>query len=97
MRANLGAILGRLHAAGVRVLLAGMRVPPNYGAEFSRDFAQVFADLGKRPGVTLMPFFLDGVAANARLTQADGIHPTAEGYRVIADRMYPYLRPLLEK
>jgi acyl-CoA thioesterase I len=96
-RANLRAILDRLHAAGVRVLLAGMRVPPNYGEEFSRDFARVFADLGQRPGVSLMPFLLEGVAANPRLTQADGIHPTAEGYRVVAERMYPYLTPLLEK
>ncbi len=96
-RANLAAILDRLHTAGVRVLLTGMRVPLNYGAEFSRDFAAVFTDLGKHPGVTLMPFLLEGVAANARLNQPDGIHPTAEGYHVIADRMYPYLKPLLRK
>ncbi len=96
-RANLAAILDRLHAAGVRVLLAGMRVPPNYGLAFSRDFAAVFTDLGKRPGVTLMPFLLEGVAADARLNQPDGIHPNAAGYRVIAERMYPYLKPLLMK
>ena len=97
MRGNLSAILDRLQAAGLRVLLAGMRVPPNYGAVYAREFATVFTELGKRPGVALMPFLLDGVAADARLNQSDGIHPTAAGYRVIADRMYPYLKPLLQK
>jgi len=97
MRGNLSAILDRLQAAGLRVLLAGMRVPPNYGAVYAREFATVFAELGKRPGVALMPFLLDGVATDARLNQSDGIHPTAAGYRVIADRMYPYLKPLLQK
>jgi acyl-CoA thioesterase I len=96
-RANLAAILDSLQARRIPVLLAGMRVPPNYGREFARDFEAVFADLGKRPGVTLMPFLLDGVAANARLNQPDGIHPTAEGHRIIANRMYPYLKPLLRK
>ena len=97
MRANLSAILDRLHAAGLSILLVGMRVPPNYGAAYGREFAAVFTDLGKRPGVALMPFLLEGVAADARLNQGDGIHPTAAGYRVIADRMYPYLKPLLRK
>jgi acyl-CoA thioesterase-1 len=96
-RENLGAILDTLQTQRIPVLLAGMRVPPNYGREFSRDFEAVFAQLGKRPGVVFMPFLLDGVAANPRLNQPDGIHPTAEGYRVIAKRMYPYLKPLLQK
>lgn len=97
IRANLAAILDTLQAQGIPVLLAGMRVPPNYGREFSRDFEAVFADLGRRPGITFMPFLLDGVAANARLNQPDGVHPTAEGYRIIANRMYAYLKPLLQK
>src|SRR5512132_276829 len=78
-RENLGAILDTLQTQRIPVLLAGMRVPPNYGREFSRDFEAVFAQLGKRPGVVFMPFLLDGVAANPRLNQPDGIHPTAEG------------------
>jgi len=97
MRVNLTSMLDRLDEAGVRVLLAGMRVPPNYGADYSRDFAAVFTDLGRRPGIAFMPFLLDGVAADRRLNQSDGLHPTADGYRVIADRMYPYLEPLLSK
>lgn len=94
---NLAAILDSLRARRIVVLLAGMRVPPNYGQEFSRDFAAVFTDLGARPGVTLMPFLLEGVAGDARLNQPDGIHPTAEGYRIIAAKMYPYLKPLLRR
>jgi acyl-CoA thioesterase-1 len=96
-RENLSAILDTLQSQRIPVLLVGMRVPPNYGREFSRDFEAVFTDLGRRPGVVFMPFLLDGVAANSRLNQPDGVHPTAEGYRVIAKRMYPYLKPLLQK
>jgi len=97
MRANLTAILDRLDEAGVRVLLAGMRVPSNYGADYASEFATVFTDLGRRPRIAFMPFLLDGVAADRRLNQGDGLHPTADGYRVIADRMYPFLEPLLGK
>jgi acyl-CoA thioesterase-1 len=97
MRGNLSAILDQFRGAGARVLLAGMRVPANYGAAYSRDFAAVFTDLARRPGTALMPFLLEDVATDARLNQPDGLHPTAEGYRVIAERMYPYLRPLLRR
>jgi acyl-CoA thioesterase-1 len=96
LRANLDQIVTRLHAAGVRVLLAGMRVPPNYGDAYARDFAAVFPEVARRHKIPLMPFLLEGVAAVARLNQGDGIHPTAEGHQMIADRLWPYLRPLLE-
>ena len=94
-RANLGEIVARLQAAGVRVLLAGMRLPPNYGSEYTREFDAVFPAVARRAKVTLMPFLLDGVAGVPRLNQADGIHPTAAGQQVIADHLWPYLRPLL--
>jgi acyl-CoA thioesterase I len=97
MRSNLAQIVERLRAAGVRVLVAGMRVPPNYGDDYARRFQESFAIVARRPGVTLMPFLLDGVAANSALNQPDGIHPTAEGHRMIAERVWPYLRPLLRK
>jgi acyl-CoA thioesterase I len=87
MRENLTAIVKRLQAAGARVLLVGMRLPPNYGADYTTEFQAV--------GAAFMPFLLDGVAADTRLNQPDGIHPTAAGYQVIADRLWPYLRPLL--
>jgi acyl-CoA thioesterase-1 len=97
MRDNLVAIVRRLRAAGAAVLLAGMQAPPNYGPEYSRAFAAVFPDVARATGVPLMPFLLDGVAGDPRLNQPDGIHPTAEGQRVIAERLWPHLRPLLRK
>ena len=76
---------------------AGMRVPTNYGERYGAGFERLFAEVAAKRKAAVMPFFLDGVAADARLNQADGIHPTAEGYRIIADRLWPYLRPLLRK
>ena len=95
LRQNLEAIVRQLRAAGVRVLLVGMKVPPNYGQEYARAFAAVFPEVARRTGVPLVPFLLDGVAGEARLNQADGIHPTAEGQRVIAGVLWPHLRRLL--
>lgn len=95
MRENLLEIVRRLRAAGARVLLTGMRVPPNYGPEYTRSFAAVFPDVARTTGVPLAPFLLDGVAGEARLNQPDGIHPTAEGQRLIANRLWRYLKPLL--
>jgi acyl-CoA thioesterase I len=94
-RDNLAAIVKRLQAAGARVLLAGMRLPPNYGAEYTQAFQAVFPEVARGAGVAFMPFLLDGVAADPRLNQPDGIHPTAAGHQVIADHLWPYLRPLL--
>ena len=95
MRANLEAIVERLTAAGARVLLAGMRMPPNYGEEYTRQFAAVYPGVAGRTRVALMPFLLDGVAADPRYLQPDGIHPNAAGHRIIADRVWPHLVPLL--
>lgn len=96
MRANLDEIVARLQAAGARVLLAGMRLPPNYGGEYTKEFEAVFPAVARGTRITLMPFLLDGVAGVPRLNQADGIHPTAVGQQVIADHIWPYLRPLLK-
>jgi acyl-CoA thioesterase-1 len=95
MRENLTAIVKRLQAAGARVLLVGMRLPPNYGADYTTAFQAVFPEVARSTGAAFMPFLLDGVATDTRLNQSDGIHPTAAGYQVIADRLWPYLRPLL--
>ena len=97
LRANLDTIVRRVQAAGARVLLTGMRLPPNYGAAYTRDFAGAFASVAKTTRVAFMPFLLDGVAAEASLNQPDGIHPTAAGHAVIADRLWPYLKPLLPR
>ena len=95
LRENLEAIVKRLQAAGARVLLVGMRVPPNYGDDYGRAFTAVFPAVARRTGATLVPFLLDGVAGNPRLNQADGVHPTAEGQRIIASVLWPHLQPLL--
>ncbi len=97
IRANLDRILERLRAAGVPVVLAGMKLPPNYGPTYTDGFTAMYVELARRHRVTLMPFFLDGVAARPELNQPDGLHPTAEGYGVIADRIWSVLLPLLEK
>ena len=97
LRANLMQIVERARAAGARVLLAGMRVPPNYGADYARAFAGAYPAVARTTGAALAPFLLDGVAGDARLNQADGIHPTAEGQRVIAERLWPHLKALLSK
>src|SRR5262245_6278785 len=89
VRANLDAIVTRFQQAGVRVLLAGMEVPPNYGARYAAEFRAMYADIGRKRNVAFMPFLLDGVAANPMLNQADGIHPTAQGYSVIVNRLWP--------
>jgi acyl-CoA thioesterase I len=97
MRDNLIEIVRRLRAARVTVLLAGMRVPPNYGSEYARAFAAVFPEVARTTGAPLLAFLLDGVAGDPRLNQPDGIHPTAEGQRIIADKLWPGLQPLLRR
>ncbi len=96
-RANLETIIRRLLAGGSKVVLAGMKLPPNYGAEYTDSFQAMYADLAKRNDVTLMPFFLEGVAAKADFNQADGIHPTGAGYVIVAEKLWTVLQPLLVK
>jgi len=97
MRANLTQIVERLRAAGARVLLAGMRVPPNYGDDYARRFEQAFAEVAARTGATFMPFLLAGVAGDPALNQPDGIHPTAGGQALVADNLWTYLKPLVKR
>lgn len=95
LRSNLDAILRRLRAAGVRILLTGMRAPPNLGREYGTAFNRVYPDLAKKYHVAFYPFFLEGVAARPNLNQADGIHPNSRGVAVIVDRIAPYVVRLL--
>jgi len=97
VRANLDQLVSRFQAAGARVLVAGMRLPPNYGDRYAEDFHRLYGDVARARNAPLMPFFLDGVGAVAHLNQADGIHPTAEGYVIVVDRLWPHLVPLLRK
>lgn len=97
VRANLDRIVARFQAAGARVLVAGMRLPPNYGDRYAEDFHRLYREVARARHAPLMPFFLDGVGAVPGLNQADGIHPTAEGYAIIVERLWPYLEPLLRR
>jgi acyl-CoA thioesterase I len=98
MKANLAAILDVLAQRSIPTLLAGMLAPPNLGAEYGRDFANVFTSLAReRPQVVFYPFLLDGVAGDPRLNQPDRVHPTAQGADVIARRMLPFIETLLDR
>jgi acyl-CoA thioesterase-1 len=97
MEQNLDAIVGRLRAAGVAVLLAGMLAPPNLGRTYGEAFAAVFPRVAARHDVPLYPFFLDGVAGDPTLNQGDGIHPTAAGVAVIVERILPTVTDWLEQ
>ena len=95
IEANLNAIVEKARAAGARVLLAGMLMPPNYGGEYASGFAAIFPRVAKQQGVPLVPFLLEGVAGHPELNQPDGIHPTAEGQRIVARNVEPYLAELV--
>jgi acyl-CoA thioesterase-1 len=92
---NLDAVLNRLGKRQVPVLLAGMYAPPNLGREYGEQFNAVFPRLAEKHGVLFYPFFLDGVAAERDLNQADGIHPNAKGVSVLVARIMPHVKKLL--
>jgi acyl-CoA thioesterase-1 len=94
-RAALTDILRRLKARKIAVLLCGMLAPPNYGSDYSARFNAIYPELAKSFGVPLYPFFLEGVATDARLNQADGLHPTAEGIDVIVRNILPTVEAFL--
>jgi acyl-CoA thioesterase-1 len=94
-RAALSDILTRLKARGVAVLLCGMLAPPNYGKDYADRFNTIYPELSKSFGVPLYPFFLDGVAANAKVNQADGIHPTPAGVDIVVKNIMPTVEAFL--
>jgi acyl-CoA thioesterase-1 len=96
-RAALSDILTKLRARKVAVLLCGMLAPPNYGTDYSTRFNAIYPDLAKSFGVPLYPFFLQGVAADAKLNQADGMHPTAQGVDVIVKNILPTVEAFVRK
>ena len=95
MEHNLDAILDRLQARHIPVLLSGMVAPPNMGQAYARAFQAAFDRLGKRPGLIYDPFFLQGVATHDDLVQADHIHPNPQGVRIIVARLMPDVRRLV--
>jgi acyl-CoA thioesterase-1 len=96
MANNLGRMIELSRQAGARVLLAEMRVPPNYGPLYAQKFQATFSELAKRYEIPLIPFLLDGVAGNTALIQDDGLHPRAEAQTQVLDNVWPVLEPLLK-
>jgi acyl-CoA thioesterase-1 len=94
---NLTAVIERSKSRGARVLLAGMYTTTDAGSDYERQIDAAFKSLSKEEDVTLIPFFLEGVAGKAELNQQDGIHPNAEGARLVAATVYRYLKPMLEE
>lgn len=92
---NLAAILARLKSEHVSILLTGMKAPRNLGPEYAAQFDAIYPRLAREYGVLFYPFILDGVAANPKLNQADGIHPNPAGVKIIADRLLPYVKRLV--
>jgi acyl-CoA thioesterase-1 len=82
-------------ASGARVLLLGMQLPPNYGARYTKAFADVYSNLAEEKKVPLVPFFLEGVGGRPELMQADGIHPAAGAQSQLLENVWPTLKPLL--
>ena len=95
MKQNLSEIVSEARRRDIEVLLAGMEAPPNFGAAYAAEFREVFRELAQVYDVGFLPFLLAGVAAEASLNQADGIHPNAEGAAIVAQRVHEALEPLL--
>ncbi len=96
---DLQAIIDRTQARfpGVRIVIAGMAAPPNLGTRYTREFRDLFATLARNNRAALIPFLLDGVAGHPELNQADGIHPTNAGARIVADNVWKVLEPVLRR
>lgn len=97
MRENLATIIDRARARypDIKILLAGMKMPPNLGRDYTRAFEEAYFDLAAEKEVQLIPFLLDGVGGVAALNQGDGVHPTAGGHEIIAETVWRYLKPIL--
>jgi acyl-CoA thioesterase I len=95
VRANLEAMIVRIKASGAALLLAGMRAPANWGADYQQRFDRIYPDLAQEHRVSLYPFFLEGVAMNPELNQPDGKHPNARGEGIVVDRIAPYVARLI--
>jgi acyl-CoA thioesterase I len=97
MRANLAKMIDLASQAGAKPLLLGMRIPPNYGPQYTAQFAAVYPDLARDKHIALVPFLLSDVALNPDLMQGDGIHPNAAGQPKLLDSIWPALSPLLKR
>jgi acyl-CoA thioesterase-1 len=95
-QSNLRQIIRQLQESGTTVVLAGMKLPPNYGQDYTASFEAMYRMLAKECQLLLIPFFLEGVGGSSTLNQADGIHPTREGYEVIVEQVLKVLKPILD-
>ena len=96
-RDNLTELVALASASGAKVLLLGMRMPPNYGPQYTEQFAKVFSDLGRDKKIPSVPFLLTDIALNQKLLQGDEIHPNADGQPILLNNVWPALQPLLKK
>jgi acyl-CoA thioesterase-1 len=96
-RRNLETIIRKLQEKEVKVLLAGMEMPPNYGVQYTNAFRNIFTDLAKEHRIAFVRFLLEGVGGHAELNQGDGVHPTAGGYTVVTENIWKELKPLLDR
>ena len=96
-RQNLQAIIDQVKSKypDVKLVLAGMHVPPNMGAAYAKEFHAIYSEIAKKNQMTLIPFLLEGVGGNPELNQGDGIHPTAEGHKIVAAEVWKYIQPIL--
>ena len=97
IRDNLAGMVQLSRAARARVLLVGMRMPPNYGPRYTEGFARIFAEVANQYHLSLVPFLLEKVALDPALMQADGLHPDAAGEPAVLDTLWPHLKPMLDK
>ena len=97
LKRNLAQIITRAKQRGIKVVLTGMEAPPNYGAAYTAEFRQTYQDLAREHDVAFVPFYLEGVAGIPSLNIADGIHPNAEGARIIERSLWRTIEPLLEQ
>lgn len=95
LQQNLASMVEKSRQAGAKVLLLGMRLPPNYGVRYTTAFAQAYADVAAQEQVDLVPFFLEGVGGVPGMMQADGIHPGEPAQALLLDNVWPRLEPLL--
>lgn len=95
LRSNLAAIIETTRQRNAKILLAGMRMPPNYGIAYATEFERIYTELADQYQLTLMPFFLEGVATVPNMMQDDGIHPTVDAQPVLLENVWQYVQPLL--
>ena len=96
-RENLAFMIDAIRRAGSKVLLLGIRIPPNYGPQYTQAFGDIYTGLAKEKKLPLLPFLLEGIALDERFMQPDGLHPNAQGQPLVLANVWPALKPLLER